>query len=47
MRRSFTVFLILALLLALVPAVLAGWPRWLRRATWALAGIGLAAVFAY
>ena len=34
-------------LIALVPAVLAGWPRWLRRATWALAGIGLAAVFAY
>lgn len=34
-------------LIALVPAVLAGWPRWLRRATWALAAIGLAAVFAY
>ena len=34
-------------LIALVPAVLAGWPRWLRRVTWILAGAGLAAVFAY
>ena len=34
-------------LIALVPAVLAGWPRWLRRATWILAAMGLAAVFAY
>lgn len=34
-------------LVALVPAVLAGWPRWLRRATWALAALGLACVFAY
>ena len=34
-------------LIPLLPAVLAGWPRWLRRATWALAAAGLAAVFAY
>src|SRR5699024_3099040 len=34
-------------LIPLLPAVLAGWPRWLRRATWALAGAGLAAMFAY
>ncbi|MGY0634413.1 glycosyltransferase family 39 protein [Luteimonas sp. A478] len=34
-------------LIPLLPALLASWPRWLRRATWALAGAGLVAVFAY
>ena len=34
-------------LIPLLPALLASWPRWLRRATWGLAGAGLAAVFAY
>lgn len=34
-------------LVPLLPGVLAAWPRWLRRATWGLAGLGLAAVFAY
>ncbi len=36
----------LALLVA-VPAVLAAWPRWLRRATWALALAGLVAMLGY
>lgn len=34
-------------LIPLLPGVLAAWPGWLRRATWLLAGLGLAAVFAY
>ena len=34
-------------LLPLVPAVLAGWTRGWRRATWATAGLGLAAVLGY
>ncbi|MBA2237921.1 MAG: glycosyltransferase family 39 protein [Lysobacter sp.] len=34
-------------LLPLLPAVLAGWPRWLRRATWGLAGLGLLAMLGY
>lgn len=34
-------------LLPLVPAVLAGWPRVWRRATWATASLGLAAVLGY
>lgn len=34
-------------LLPLLPAVLAGWTRWLRVATWALAGCGLVAVLGY
>src|SRR5690606_7637898 len=34
-------------LLPLLPAVLARWPRWLRVATWALAGCGLLAVLGY
>lgn len=34
-------------LLPLLPAVLARWPRWLRIATWALAGCGLVAVLGY
>ncbi|MGH8084166.1 MAG: ArnT family glycosyltransferase [Lysobacter sp.] len=34
-------------LLPLLPAVLAAWPRWLRRATWALAGLGLLAMLGY
>lgn len=34
-------------LLPLLPAVLAGWPRWMRRATWVLAGLGLVAVLGY
>lgn len=34
-------------LIALLPGLLASWPRWLRRATWVLAGLGLAAAFAY
>ncbi|MDQ3288947.1 MAG: glycosyltransferase family 39 protein [Pseudomonadota bacterium] len=34
-------------LLPLLPAVLAGWPRWLRRATWVLAGVGLLALLGY
>ncbi|MDH5834742.1 glycosyltransferase family 39 protein [Luteimonas kalidii] len=34
-------------LLPLLPAVLAGWARWLRIATWALAGCGLVAVLGY
>ncbi|MFT4256865.1 MAG: glycosyltransferase family 39 protein [Pseudoxanthomonas sp.] len=36
----------LALLLA-VPALLATWPRWLRAATWALAGAGLVLMLGY
>ncbi|NIJ68079.1 glycosyltransferase family 39 protein [Xanthomonas sp. 60] len=36
----------LALLVA-VPVILNGWPRWLRRATWWMAGIGLALGFSY
>ncbi|MFT3762789.1 MAG: glycosyltransferase family 39 protein [Pseudoxanthomonas sp.] len=36
----------LALLLA-TPALLATWPRWLRGATWAMAGLGLAAMLGY
>lgn len=34
-------------LLPLLPAVLAGWPRWLRRASWMLAGLGLLAMLGY
>lgn len=34
-------------LLPLVPAVLQTWPRWLRRATWLLAAIGLISVLGY
>ena len=34
-------------LLPLVPAVLAGWPRWLRRATWITAGLGLGLILGY
>jgi len=34
-------------LLPLVPAALAAWPRWLRRATWAIAAIGLCSVLGY
>jgi len=34
-------------LLPLLPAVLAGWPRWLRRSTWLLAGLGLVAMLGY
>ena len=34
-------------LLPLLPAVLAGWPRWLARATWVLAGLGLVAMLGY
>lgn len=34
-------------LLPLLPAVLARWPRWLRIATWATAGAGVAAMLAY
>ncbi|WP_407354484.1 glycosyltransferase family 39 protein [Luteimonas sp. R10] len=34
-------------LLPLLPALLDAWPRWLRRATWALAAAGLAAIFGY
>src|SRR5690606_13113867 len=37
----------LVTLLPLLPAVLAAWPRWLRGATWAMAGAGLASVLAY
>jgi len=36
----------LALLVA-VPVVLMGWPRWLRRTAWWMAGVGLALGFAY
>lgn len=36
----------LALLVA-VPVVLNGWPRWLRRTGWWLAGLGMALAFAY
>lgn len=36
----------LALLVA-VPVVLNGWPRWLRRTGWWLAGTGLALAFGY
>ncbi|MGY0558260.1 ArnT family glycosyltransferase [Lysobacter sp. A421] len=34
-------------LLPLLPAVLAAWPRWLRVATWATAGLGLVVVLGY
>ncbi|MEG3183309.1 glycosyltransferase family 39 protein [Novilysobacter erysipheiresistens] len=34
-------------LLPLLPAVLAAWPRWLRVATWGLAGLGLVAMLGY
>jgi hypothetical protein len=34
-------------LLPLLPAILPGWPRWLRGATWLLAGFGLLAVLGY
>lgn len=34
-------------LLPLVPAALAMWPRWLRRATWVIAAIGLVSVLGY
>ena len=34
-------------LLPLVPAMLAAWPAWARRTTWALAGAGLFAVLGY
>lgn len=34
-------------LLPLLPAVLAAWPRWLRAATWGLAGLGLVAMLGY
>ena len=34
-------------LLPLLPALLAAWPTWLRRATWALAGVGLVAMLGY
>ena len=34
-------------LLPLLPAVLAGWPSWLRRATWAMAACGLLAVLGW
>ncbi len=34
-------------LLPLVPAVLAGWPRWLRRTTWITAGLGLGLILGY
>lgn len=34
-------------LVPLLPAALACWPRWLRVATWAMAGLGLAAVLGY
>ena len=34
-------------LLPLLPAVLAGWPRWMRRSTWVLAGLGLVAMLGY
>ena len=34
-------------LLPLAPAVLAAWPRWLRGATWGLAGLGLVAMLGY
>ncbi|MGY0798073.1 ArnT family glycosyltransferase [Lysobacter sp. A286] len=34
-------------LLPLLPAVLAAWPRWLRVATWATAGLGLIVVLGY
>ncbi len=34
-------------LLPLVPATLQSWPRWLRRAAWILAAIGLAGVLGY
>ena len=34
-------------LLPLLPAALAAWPRWLRRATWGLAGVGLVAMLGY
>jgi 4-amino-4-deoxy-L-arabinose transferase-like glycosyltransferase len=34
-------------LLPLLPALLARWPRWLRIATWCIAGLGLAAMLAF
>lgn len=34
-------------LLPLLPAILAAWPRWLRGATWVLAGAGLVAMLGY
>jgi 4-amino-4-deoxy-L-arabinose transferase-like glycosyltransferase len=34
-------------LLPLLPSVLSRWPRWLRLATWGLAGVGLAAMLAF
>lgn len=34
-------------LLPLLPAVLMAWPRWLRVATWGLAGLGLVAMLGY
>lgn len=34
-------------LLPLLPAVLAGWPNWLRRASWMLAGLGLLTMLGY
>ena len=34
-------------LLPLVPAVLSRWPRWLRAATWSLAGIGLGVLLGF
>ena len=34
-------------LLPLLPATLAAWPRWLRRATWGLAAAGLVAMLGY
>lgn len=34
-------------LLPLLPATLAQWPRWLRRATWALAALGLGSLLGY
>lgn len=34
-------------LLPLLPAVLAGWPHWVRRATWLLAGLGLLGMLGY
>lgn len=34
-------------LLPLLPPLLAGWPRWLRAATWATAALGLAATLGY
>ena len=34
-------------LLPLLPALLAGWPRWLRRGTWVLAASGLIAMLGY